>query len=486
MHTRRCSLKVTLAVSIIVSTLTGNAVAQDTSTASSQAQQTALDRYVSAPDDSYGWQLIKTIDGEGYTGYVIDLTSQTWRTEAEVDRTTWKHWLTLIKPDGAKSDAALLYITHGMNDDKAPSEVDSRSLKMAMETGTVVADLRMVPNQRLSFADSRRHGRQEDDLIAYSRVKYMMTGDETWLVRLPMVKSGVRAMDAIQEFMRTEQAGGIKIERFVIAGASKRGWTTWLVGIVDPRVVGMMPLVIDALNTEAITRHHYEAYGFFSPSLGDYVRHSLYPFKLGSPEFAAVLKIEDPYMYRHRERMKIPKYVINASGDQYFLPDNSQYYFLDLPDEKLLRYVPNTKHNLAGSDARESMIAFYDSLIHGRQRPAYSWTIRDDGAIEADADAKPIAVNLWQATNESARDFRLDTIGAAWTSSAIEQNGQGKWVGTVDKPTKGFTAFMVEFVFDSGGKYPLKATTDIKVIPDLLPYKGEPMKPYLGKRPATD
>ncbi len=194
----------------------------------------------------------------------------------------------------------------------------------------------------------------------------MMTGDETWLVRLPMVKSGVKAMDAIQEFMATNQAGEIKIDQFVIAGASKRGWTTWLVGLVDQRVIGMMPLVIDALNTEAITRHHYEAYGFFSPSLGDYVRHGLYPHKLGSPEFAAVLQIEDPFQYRHRERMKIPKYVINASGDQYFLPDNSQYYFLNLPDEKLLRYVPNAKHNLAGSDARESMIAFYDSLIHQR------------------------------------------------------------------------------------------------------------------------
>ncbi len=80
-------------------------------------------------------------------------------------------------------------------------------------------------------------------------------------------------MDAIQEFMASGQGGGLKIDDFVISGASKRGWTTWLVGIVDKRVIGMMPLVIDALNTEAVTRHHYEAYGFFSPSLGDYVRH---------------------------------------------------------------------------------------------------------------------------------------------------------------------------------------------------------------------
>ena len=447
------------------------------------AQVTALDRYIAAEDPAYQWSLEKTIQGQGYTTFVLDLASQSWRSREEVDRTTWKHWLTIVAPDEAKMNKALLYITHGKNGDPPPKQASDRLVRMAVETGTVAAELGMVPNQTLSFADSRGHHRREDDLIAYSRVKYIMTGDETWLVRLPMVKSGIRAMDAITEFMASEQAGAVKIDQFVVAGASKRGWTTWLVGLMDERVIGMMPLVIDALNTEAITRHHYEAYGFFSPSLGDYVRHSLYPFKLGSPEMDRVLEIEDPYQYRHRKRMRIPKYVINASGDQYFLPDNSQFYFLELPDKKLLRYVPNTKHNLAGSDARESMIAFYDSLIHDRQLPQISWSIRKDNAIEATTDDQPSQVNLWQATNPEARDFRLDTIGAAWSSVPITAGTDGKWIGHVKEPNAGFTAFMLEFVFDSGGKYPIKATTDIKVVPDRLPFKGAEMKPYLGRRP---
>ncbi len=188
-------------------------------------------------------------------------------------------------------------------------------------------------------------------------------------------------------------------------------------------------------------------------------------------------------MYRHRKRLTIPKYVINASGDQYFLPDNSQYYFGDLPEEKLLRYVPNAKHNLAGSDARNSMIAFYDSVIHGRQRPRYTWKIKRNGSIEARTKDAPIAVNLWQATNPEARDFRLDTIGAAWTKSPLASGQKGVWVGKVERPENGFTAFMVVLVFDSGGQYPLKVTTDIKIIPDVLPYAGEQMMPYLGARP---
>jgi PhoPQ-activated pathogenicity-related protein len=81
--------------------------------------------------------------------------------------------------------------------------------------------------QPLFFADSRRHGRSEDDLIAYSRVKFVVTGDEEWLARLPMVKSGVRAMDATQEFLASEQGGRLAIDEFVVAGGSKRAWTTW-------------------------------------------------------------------------------------------------------------------------------------------------------------------------------------------------------------------------------------------------------------------
>ena len=80
-----------------------------------------------------------------------------------------------------------------------------------METNSVVVDLGQVPNQPLHFADSREHGRSEDDLIAYSRVKYMVTGDEEWLARLPMVKSGVRAMDAVQGPRARQRASGRRV-----------------------------------------------------------------------------------------------------------------------------------------------------------------------------------------------------------------------------------------------------------------------------------
>jgi PhoPQ-activated pathogenicity-related protein len=387
-----------------------------------------------------------------------------------VDRPVWTHWLTVIKPDRVEHDTAMLYIGAGNNNNPAPERVSGRSADLALATGSVVADLGMVPNQPLHFADSKNHGRYEDDLIAYSRVKFIVTGDEEWLVRLAMVKSAVRAMDAIQQFMASPAGGEHAIEEFVVAGGSKRGWTTWLTGVVDERVSAIIPLVIDALNTEAITRHHFAAYGFFSTALGDYVRHGLYPGIFGTPAFEEILRIEDPFEYRDRERLSIPKYVINASGDQYFLPDNSQFYFQQMPDEKHLRYVPNAKHNLEGSDARESMLAYYRAILEGRSRPDFDWTIQDRSRIVVDVKDKPVAVNLWQASNPEARDFRLDVIGPAWMSTPLTEEFPNRYIAAVPEPENGYTAFFVELVYDSGHDEPFKFTTDVLVVPDVLPY----------------
>ena len=37
----------------------------------------------------------------------------------------------------------------------------------------------------------------------------------------------------------------------------QRGWTTWTTGIVDKRVVGMVPIVEDLLNMKKVCRHYF-------------------------------------------------------------------------------------------------------------------------------------------------------------------------------------------------------------------------------------
>jgi PhoPQ-activated pathogenicity-related protein len=185
----------------------------------------------------------------------------------------------------------------------------------------------MVPNQTLVF-DGDGKERKEDDLIAYTWDKFLRTGDDRWPARLPMTKAAVRAMDAATEFLASDAGGKTTVENFVVAGASKRGWTTWTTAIVDRRVIAICPLVIDILNTEQSMIHHYQAYGFFAPAVGDYSRHGIMDWT-GTRESRALYAIEDPYSYR--DRLELPKLLVNACGDQFFLPDSSQFYFGDLP-----------------------------------------------------------------------------------------------------------------------------------------------------------
>ena len=43
-------------------------------------------------------------------------------------------------------------------------------------------------------------------------------------------------------------------------------------------------------------------------------------------------------------------------------------------------------------------------------------------------------------------------------------------MGKVAPPGKGWTAFFVELEYDSGTRLPLKFTTAVKVVPDVLPF----------------
>jgi len=430
------------------------------------AVATPLDDYVAAPDTNYSHRLVNTVTGPGYTAYILEMTSQSWRSRDEVDRPLWKHWLTVIKPDNIVSDTALLWITGGSNDRDPPTNPDWMVTGIALKSKTVVAELRMVPNQPLVFPDGGGP-RHEDGIIAYTFNKYIETGDKTWPLLLPMVKSAVRAMDTIQLQILSASKGRLNIKKFVVSGGSKRGWTTWLTAAVDTRVIAIAPAVIDVLNMDEQMKHHFSAYGFYSKAIEDYGEMNVFE-RLDTPEGQALIQYIDPYEYR--SRYTIPKFLLNSSGDQFFLPDSAQFYFHDLPEPKYIRYVPNTDHGLEGSDAIESLFAFYASILTGAPLPQFTWKVTDDGAIEVKTQTQPKAVKLWQATNPKARDFRLETIGPVWTSTDISSRGDGTYSAGVAEPEKGWTAFFVELTFDSGLGVSHKFTTQVYVVPDTLPF----------------
>lgn len=425
---------------------------------------TALEQYVRSPDGSFRYQLVNTIRSGPATTYVLELVSQNWLSDAQVNQPEWRHWLILIKPERVRHSTAVLFLNAGSNDDPPPSGPDPILGLAAVETGTVVADLRMVPNQPLVFTGDGRP-RSEDAVIAYSWDRYLQTGDGYWPAQLPMTKAAMRAMDATTEFLASEPGGKLSVDRYLVAGGSKRGWAAWTTAAVDPRVVAVAPLVIDLLNLEKSFLHHYRTYGFWAPAIQDYVDMNIMSW-MGTSQFRELAKTVDPYEYR--DILTLPKYLVNSAGDQFFVPDSSRFYFADLPGEKYLRYVPNTDHSLVTPEVVVGLFAWLDAILENRPRPRFSWTIdREKGIIRVRTLDRPLAVKVWQASNPTARDFRRMTIGPAWTSTPLEGE-DGIYTAQVPSPAAGFTAFFVELTFP--GRLPLVFTTEVAVVPDVYPF----------------
>jgi PhoPQ-activated pathogenicity-related protein len=436
--------------------------------------QTTLDQYVHAPDDSYSWRIVSSQESRGMKTMVVDMISQNWRTSEDVDRTQWQHWVTVSIPNQVRSPIGLLFIGGGRNAGDPPEGPNEMLQSIARATGTMVAELRMVPNQPLTFHQDGQ-GRIEDDLIGYTWDQFLQTGDPTWPARNPMVKSAVRAMDTMTAVAASDAGGGQTVERFVVTGGSKRGWTTWLTGAVDQRVVGIVPIVIDVLNIDPSMRHHFAAYGFWAPAIGDYVQHRIME-RMGHPRLKELYDLVDPHQYR--DRLTMPKFIVNATGDQFFLPDSSQFYWDDLLQPKYLRYVPNADHGLRDSDAVESLTAFYSLILEDKQGPQFSWSRPEPGTLQVQPKDQPREVRLWQATNPAARDFRVETLGRKFTSTVLQPQADGQYVATLSPPEEGWTAFFVELTYDVGGIFPLKLTTGVAVIPDVLPYADrDPSQP---------
>ncbi|MDZ7620884.1 MAG: PhoPQ-activated protein PqaA family protein [Candidatus Competibacteraceae bacterium] len=436
-----------------------------------RAEDTALDRYVARPDPNYSYAVYDTQRRRGlYTAYFLRMTSQQWRSASEVDRPIWEHEVIILIPDVAldSTKTAVLLIDGGSNGGTPTTSTPELLGAASIATGAVIAAVRQVPNQPLFFPDDPGRGRKEDEILAYSLDKALDTGDLEWPVHLAMTKAAVRAMDTVQEFAASK---GQDVRDFLVLGGSKRGWTTWLTAAVDPRVKAILPASIDMLNLGRQFVHQWEAYGFYAPAVEDYVEFDL-PCRMQTPQGRAVLQVVDPFAYRDRYA-GLPKLVLNASGDQFFVTDSSRFYFAGLPGPKWLRYTPNTDHG-QNQDAIERALSWVDDILNNKASATIDWTVRGDGALRVTTSFRPKQVRLWQATNPDARDFRLESLGAAWTSADVlaTSPADGAYVGFAPPPAVGWTAFFVEVTFDTAGVFkPDQAyTTDILITPDDLPF----------------
>lgn len=430
--------------------------------------KTPLDEYVYTPDPAFKYEKLDTKEDAAFTTTVYHLTSQTWLDETKVDRPLWEHALLVTVPKEIQYKQAMMFIGGGGYEaDKSKIEADNGPLEqIALMTKSIVCQIKQIPNQPLHMkgdTDARyaESGRKEDEIIAFGWDKFLVNGDPIWLARLPMTKAVCRAMDVVQK-------ENPSIDGFFVAGGSKRGWTTWTTAAVDKRVIGIAPAVIDVLNVEACLQNHWDAYGFWAPAIGEYADMKVVD-RIHTPEFKRLMEIVDPLSYR--DRLTMPKYIVNSAGDQFFPPDSWKFSFNELQGEKNLCYVPNTDHGL-NEGAYFRLASFYQSVLAGTPRPTYSWEKLENGSLRMKCETKPESVSLWQATNPNARDFRLEEVGPIYKETPLTETEPGVYVAEVPAPEKGWTAFFIEAKFPNAGfSTPFVFTTGISIVPDTYPHK---------------
>jgi PhoPQ-activated pathogenicity-related protein len=397
-----------------------------------------------------------TIAGVQRRDYV--LTSQNWSPENMAAPEVWQHAVGIYVPDHPMPHRALLISTNGtrvtlngsgrQSDSELPPETVAQ---IATRTRTVVVVLSDIPNQFLTYADDGK-ARREDDSVAHTWGLFLRSPStrNTLPLHVPMAAALSRAMTLAER-----ELVSLDVHRFILAGASKRGWASWHALASDPRVDAVVPFVIDILDMRNVLTHIYRSYGRNWPlALTAYYGEGITE-QVETPAFSQLAQIQDPLGQlrtpRH-ERLQAPKYIVNASGDDFFVPDGSHFYYGRLPGIKSLRMVPNSSHYGIRSVIGDSLVTFVNRLQHHKPLP----TVHDHlqhgqgrSRILFHSSERPSKVLLWRATNPVARDFR-HACGIRFVSTPVQFDESAPTPVDVPPPTVGWTAYFIEATYSDG------------------------------------
>ncbi len=406
----------------------------------------------------------------------FELTSQNWSPDKMAQPVAWKHDVDIYIPTGALTGRVLLVANNGINTATADASVKSASdfteataIAIAQQTKTIVVSVSNVPNQFLTYMDDGI-GRREDSSVAHSWKLFMQAPEARPFMSLhvPMMEAIVKTMDLAEKELQPW-----KIQAFIAAGASKRAWGVWLAAIADSRIEAIAPFVIDILNMDKVLEHTKQVYGGNWPlAFGDYQREGV-TAQRKTESFDKLLQIEDPLRYldsAYAQRLAIPKYIVNASGDDFFAPDNASYYFDGLPGVKALRVAPNSNHYGILKYVETSLITLINRVQHATALPAIEMQLAKSGGeggnasdvLQLSFSEMPVKVVQWVASNPVARDFRY-ACGIRYEARPIAA-AQTVTVAMA-APNEGWRASFVEAQFADG----FVITSPVRILPKAYP-----------------
>ncbi len=397
---------------------------------------TALESYINNDDNSFEWEIHDSYEVNGVKVYSLLVTSQKWR------EFTWRHQVVVLVPEKIEYDGSLIYISGGSIRDEMPrwQKRDDGIIQamglVAHKNNAVVPVVYQVPNQPLYG------GKTEDEIISLTFHNYRNDKDYTWPLLFPMVKSAIRSMDAVQEF--SQQTLNHEINRFLVSGGSKRGWTTWLTAASDSRVEAIAPMVIDMLNMPKSISYHLEAWGDYSIEIQDYVELGVAQ-EVNTPDGLELVTMVDPFSYR--EKLTMPKLIFNGTNDPYWPADAIKHYIYDIPGENYLHYVPNAGHGLGDKkQAIQALSSFFAETLRKEKYPECSWTLEENNGratVKIKADGSRLkGVTLWAADSED-RDMRDNEF----VSFPQEIEPADEITVHVDYPEEGFRAFYIDLIY---------------------------------------
>jgi PhoPQ-activated pathogenicity-related protein len=401
-----------------------------------------LNAYLKRPESVYRWEKRDQTEVNGVTVYDLHLVSQTWQGHV------WEHRLQIFRPDELTYPHFCALLNTG---GKGSQEETEMGAMIAKRSGTLFAILYGIPKQPLYG------GKVEDELVVYTWQKFLETGDASWPLHFPMAKAVLKAMDSIQAFSR--EAGHPAVTDFLITGASKRGWTTWLVGASrDKRVKAIAPMVIDTLNVAAQIPHQLASLGKPSEEIADYTNGGMLE-ALNTERGKQLLQLEDPYSYR--EILTLPKLIINGTNDRYWAQDALNLYWDGLKGPKWILYAPNSGHGLEDrTRVFNTLTAFARSIAGKTAWPRMKWNYTPTAHgvhLKMTSSIAPKSARLFRAY-AATKDFR----DSKWTYVPMNQNGKD-YAGALETPASGFAAVFGEATYEIEGRT-FTLSTQIRIL----------------------